>query len=148
MKKTNKLTTIILGIFFSLLLSISLILSSSFNTLAYTHVLLNSISNISDFISENFVIIGIFILVTITILNVLYTTRLEPGEITQITYNGFVYIIGLLLLCGLIFFATNKLDKFLYNKEKAKKILWISAISLYCLFNIIWVLSVRIGNIG
>ena len=93
-------------------------------------------------------IIGILILVTITILNVLYTTRLEPGEITQITYNGFVYIIGLLLLCGLIFFATNKLEKFLYNKEKAKKILWISAISLYCLFNIIWVLSVRIGNIG
>ena len=93
-------------------------------------------------------IIGILILVTITILNVLYTTRLETGEITQITYNGFVYIIGLLLLCGLIFFATNKLDKFFYNKEKAKKILWISAISLYCLFNIIWVLSVRIGNIG
>ena len=93
-------------------------------------------------------VIGILILVMLTILNILLSTRFETGEITNITYNGFVYIIGLLLGCGLIFFATKKLDKILYNKEKVKKILWIGAISLYCLFNIIWVLSVRIGNIG
>lgn len=89
----------------------------------------------------------------VIILNLIFTAKLDNGEHITINYNKFIYIVGLILLGILIFMATRYINKYLYNedsdkKKKLRKILFIVALSIFIIFNIIWVIIVRPAIVG
>ena len=60
-------------------------------------------------------ILGIIALAIVVILNVIYTADMNSGEQVTIKFNSFPYILGLLLMAGIIYgiakFANKKLKK-------------------------------------
>lgn len=98
-------------------------------------------------------IFGILALAIVIILNLIFTAKLDNGEHITINYNRFIYIVGLIILGILIFMATKYINKYLYNddsekKQKLRKILFIIALTIFILFNIVWVIVVRPGIVG
>ena len=95
--------------------------------------------------------LGILFLAIITILNIVFTANLDASETIEITQNGIIYIIGLILLGLLIFIGTKKIDEYLYKdkeKKKIRKILFITAFVIYIIFNIAWIIFIRPGIVG
>lgn len=107
--------------------------------------------------------LGIICLVTIISLNLLFTANLDINECITIRFNSFIYAIGLILVGLLLFLATKAINKILYNDDNSKqrneirKCLFIGALAVYILFNIIWTIlvnpkviadSVHVCNLG
>ena len=93
-------------------------------------------------------ILGILGLVIITILNIVFTAKLSMSEKITINYNTIIYVIGIIVLSLIIFFITKIIDKHLYkeeseSKQKLRKFLFIGALVIYFLFNLIWIIFVR-----
>ena len=98
-------------------------------------------------------ILGILALAIITILNIVYTAKLDMGEHITINFNSIIYIIGVVVLSLIIFFVTKIIDKYLYkdeneSKQKIRKFLFIGALVIYFLFNLIWIILVQTGIVG
>ena len=93
-------------------------------------------------------IFGIVFLVSIIILNILFTTNLNNKEQITVHWNKITYIIGAILLAILLFFITKKINDYLngektVNSKKKRKILLIIACVIYLLLNILWVSIIR-----
>lgn len=98
-----------------------------------------------------FSIIGIIFLVIVIALNLIFTADLDASEHITISYNNIFYIIGLIVIGLIIYFVSNILNKYLYKDEKKKKlrkILFISAISIYIIADILWTIFVRATIVG
>ncbi len=98
-----------------------------------------------------FSIIGIIFLVIVISLNLIFTADLDASEHITISYNNIFYIIGLIVIGLIIYFVSNILNKYLYKDEKKKKlrkILFISAISIYIIADILWTIFVRAPIVG
>ena len=98
-----------------------------------------------------FSVIGIIFLVIVVLLNICLTANLDASEHITISFNNFFYIIGLIITGLIIYFASNALNKYLYKDEKKKKlrkILFISAISIYIIADILWTIFVRAPIVG
>ena len=98
-----------------------------------------------------FSIIGIIFLVIVIALNLTFTADLDASEHITISYNNIFYIIGLIVIGLIIYFVSNILNKYLYKDEKKKKlrkILFISAISIYIIADILWTIFVRAPIVG
>lgn len=98
-----------------------------------------------------FSVIGIIFLVIVILLNIFLTANLDASEHITISYNNIFYIIGLIITGLIIYFASNALNKYLYKDEKKKKlrkILFISAISIYIIADIVWTIFVRAPIVG
>ena len=97
---------------------------------------------------------GILFLSIIIILNLLFTANLDASEHITISYNNIVYVIGLVLFGGLIYFLTGIINKHLCNDEisETKKViktsLLIIAIIAYITFCIIWIIAKRPPVVG
>lgn len=94
-------------------------------------------------------IFGVVFLAIIVLLNLIFTTNLDSGEHAVISINSILYIIATISLSIVLICITNILNEYLYNnknekfKKKLRKILFFSGISLYLLFNILWVIFVK-----
>ena len=98
-----------------------------------------------------FSIIGIIFLVIVVLLNIFLTANLDASEHITISFNNIFYIIGLIVTALIIYFASNALNKYLYKDEKRKKlrkILFISAISICIIADILWTIFVRAPIVG
>ena len=98
-----------------------------------------------------FSIIGIIFLVIVIALNLIFTADLDASEHITVNFNNIFYIIGLIVTALIIYFASNALNKYLYKDEKRKKlrkILFISAISIYIIADILWTIFVRAPIVG
>ena len=98
-----------------------------------------------------FSIIEIIFLVIVIALNLIFTADLDASEHITISYNNIFYIIGLIVIGLIIYFVSNILNKYLYKDEKKKKlrkILFISAISIYIIADILWTIFVRAPIVG
>lgn len=94
-------------------------------------------------------ILGVIFLVIIILLNVLFTAHLDNQEHITIEWHNIIYVIGLALLGGFLFWGTQKLDKHFRKVgekgRKKKKIVLVIACVTYVILNILWVALVRIG---
>ena len=98
-----------------------------------------------------FSVIGIIFLVIVVLLNIFLTANLDASEHVTISFNNFFYIIGLIITGLIIYLASDALNKYLYKDEKKKKlrkILFISAISIYIIADILWTIFVRAPIVG
>ena len=98
-----------------------------------------------------FSVIGIIFLVIVVLLNICLTANLDASEHITISFNNFFYIIGLIITGLIIYLASDALNKYLYKDEKKKKlrkILFISAISIYIIADILWTIFVRAPIVG
>ena len=98
-----------------------------------------------------FNVIGIIFLVIVVLLNICLTADLDASEHITISFNNFFCIIGLIITGLIIYFASNALNKYLYKddkKKKLRKILFISAISIYIIADILWTIFVRAPIVG
>ena len=98
-----------------------------------------------------FNVIGIIFLVIVILLNICLTANLDASEHITISFNNFFYIIGLIITGLIIYFASNALNKYFYKdeeKKKLRKILFISAISIYIIADILWTIFVRAPIVG
>ena len=98
-----------------------------------------------------FSVIGIIFLVIVVLLNIFLTANLDASEHITISFNNIFYIIGLIITGLIIYFVSNALNKYLYKDEKKKKlrkILFISAISIYIIADILWTILVRAPIVG
>ena len=97
---------------------------------------------------------GIIFLAAIVILNLMFTANLDMSEHITLNLNSFLYVVGLVLLGLFIFWITKLIDKHLFNdtEKKSKKelrvFLLVSALCLYLLFSILWIIFVVPGVIG
>lgn len=93
-------------------------------------------------------IIGIICLVIILVLNLLFTTRLDFSECTTTVLNNYMYIIFAIILAILICILTKLINNKLYKydtekNKKARKCLIITSVTIYILFNVIWLIAVN-----
>ena len=92
-------------------------------------------------------ILGIIALAIVVILNVIYTADMNSGEQVTIKFNSFPYILGLLLMAGIIYgiakFANKKL-----KKKKVRLIIVAVAVIIYLVFSILWIIFVRPGIVA
>lgn len=98
-----------------------------------------------------FSVIGIIFLVIVVLLNIFLTANLDASEHITISFNNIFYIIGLIITGLIIYFVSNALNKYLYKderKKKLRKILFISAISIYIIADILWTIFVRAPIVG
>lgn len=96
--------------------------------------------------------IGIICLAIIIILNLIFTANLDSAEHIAINNNSTIYVVGLILVGVLLFFATKAINKHLYDdtdsKRKVRKFLFIGAFAIYIIFNIVWTIAVRPPIVG
>ena len=94
-------------------------------------------------------LLGVIFLAIIIILNVLFTAHLDAKEYITIEWHNIIYMIGLALLGGFLFWSTKRLDKHFRETgergKKKKKIILVVACVTYVILNILWVALVRIG---
>lgn len=98
-------------------------------------------------------VFGVTFLAIVIILNILFTANMDASEHIIINGNSIIYIVGLILVGLLLFFATKLVEKHLYNddteiKKKIRKILLIVALIIYIAFSIIWVFVVKPAVVG
>lgn len=97
-------------------------------------------------------ILGIIALIIIGILNIVYLTYMNASENLTINYNNFGYILGLILAVAIIYILTNLINKRLYkdtaSNKKARKIILITALGIYVILNILWLIFVRPGIVA
>lgn len=98
--------------------------------------------------------LGILFLAIIVILNILFTANLDALEHITIQFNSIIYMMGLAILGIVIFGITKIIHKCLYQdadseeKKKIRKRVFIAAIVIYAIFNIVWVIAVRPPIVG
>lgn len=99
-------------------------------------------------------ILGILFLGIIIILNLLFTAYLDSSEHVNISFNNWMYTIGVILVALLVYILTKIIDKFLYNngesrlKKNLRRTLFVIVIALYIVFNVMWLLSVNPPVVG
>ena len=99
-------------------------------------------------------ILGILFLVIIIILNLLFTAYLDSSEHVNISFNNWMYTIGVILVALLVYILTKIIDKFLYNngesrlKKNLRRTLFVIVIAVYIVFNVMWLLSVNPPVVG
>lgn len=98
-------------------------------------------------------IFTIIALLIVMILNILFTAKLDSSEHITIMKNSFIYDIGVILLAIIIYIITEIFNKQLYKndsekKKNLRKRLFISAVVVYSIFNIIWIIFVRPPIVG
>lgn len=91
---------------------------------------------------------GIFLLSIVAVLNLIFITRINRAEEAIVSLNNVLYVVGLIAVVLLIFFATRFLNKYLYKDSSEKKIelrkfLFWGGFALYIILNIIWLLNVN-----
>lgn len=92
-------------------------------------------------------ILGIIALAIVVILNVIYTADMNSGEQVTIKFNSFPYILGLLLMAGIIYGIAKFADKKL-KKKKVRLIIVAVAVIIYLVFSILWIIFVRPGIVA
>lgn len=96
-------------------------------------------------------LIGMFFLVLVVILNIVYTAHLDIDENITIKINNIFYIVGIVFISGFIYLITEKANKYLYDdnnsekKKKIRKVIFIASLIGYIIFNVIWGIMVRPG---
>lgn len=98
-------------------------------------------------------VFGVLFLSIVIILNILFTANLDASEHITISWNSFIYVIGLIVFGALLFIITKLVDKHLYNddtetKKKIRKILLIVSLTVYVIFSIAWLILVRPAVVG
>lgn len=99
-------------------------------------------------------ILGILFLGIIIILNLLFTAYLDSSEHVNISFNNWMYTIGVILVALLVYILTKIIDKFLYNngesrlKKNLRRTLFVIVIAVYIVFNVMWLLSVNPPVVG
>ena len=91
-------------------------------------------------------ILGIIFLSIIVILNLFFTAKLDSSEVISINFNNIIYILGVLVVGAIVFFATKYINKFLYNSPSKKIIricLFLLFFVLYLGFAIVWTIFVN-----
>ena len=94
---------------------------------------------------------GVIFLSIIVLLNIIYTATLDSSEHITITLNSLIYIAGLITVGVLLYFGSKILDKYLYNNEargKIRKWAFGIALTIYIVFNIIWLIKVNPPVVG
>ena len=98
-----------------------------------------------------FLIIGVILLAIVVILNICFTANLDASEHITISYNNIIYILGILLIGAIIYLFANWLNKFLYKDDKRKKLrkrLFIAALVIYIVADILWTIFVWAPIVG
>ena len=98
-----------------------------------------------------FSIIGVIFLAIVVILNICFTANLDATEHITISYNNIIYILGILLIGAIIYLFANWLNKFLYKDDKRKRLrkrLFIAALAIYILADILWTIFVWAPIVG
>lgn len=98
-------------------------------------------------------ITGILFLEIVSILNLLVTANLEASEHITITFNSYIYIIGLIIIGIFIYFLSIKINHYLFlgdsnKKKKIRKIIFFVSIAIYIVFNIVWGLKINPRIVG
>lgn len=97
---------------------------------------------------------GIVFLTIVILVNLVCTARLDNGEHIKIEFNSIIYTIGVIALGAIIFGLTKLLNEVLYKEETSKKkktirqALFITAIVVFIVANIAWIILVRPGIVG
>lgn len=88
----------------------------------------------------------------IIVLNVIFTANLDLSEHITIEFNNFIYIIGMIILAISLYIINKVINEKIYKdiekKKKIRKILFISTITIYVIFNIVWCIFVRPPIVG
>lgn len=92
-------------------------------------------------------ILSIFSLLIIIVLNIVFTSVLDTSEHIKINLNSFSYIFCIILLVIILYFLTKFIDSHLYNVI-TNKTLFIISLTIYIVFNIIWVILINPKVIG
>ena len=98
--------------------------------------------------------LGILFLVIIIVLNIVFTADLDTSEHITIHFNSIHYVLGVIVIGGLIYFITKIIDKYLYHstKEKSKKeirtLLFMNALAIYAASSILWSILINPRVIG
>ncbi len=93
-------------------------------------------------------VIGIIFLLVVISVNVLFTSKLSSSERITINLNNIVYSICTILLAVIIYLITKKANEKLKkddSESKIRKRLFIIALVIYFILNILWIFSVRPG---
>lgn len=99
-------------------------------------------------------VFGIVFLTIVIFINLVFTANLDNGEHIKIEFNSIIYTIGVIVLGVIIFGLTKFLNEVLYKEESLKKkktirqALFITAIVIYIIANIAWIILVRPGIVG
>ena len=99
-------------------------------------------------------ILGTLFLSIIIILNILFTANLSASEHIEIKFNNVIYILGVILLAGIIYFITKIIDKKLYNyndfeqKKHLRKNIFKVILVIYILINIMWIILANPAVVG
>lgn len=93
-------------------------------------------------------VFGVVLLMIVAVLNLIFTTRINAAEEAIVSMNSILYVIGLIAVMLLLFFATRFLNKYLYKDSSEKKIelrkfLFWGGFALYIIFNIVWLINVN-----
>ncbi len=98
--------------------------------------------------------IGIIFLAIVIILNLIFTANLDVSEHITINKNSIIYILGLILTITLIYIITKIINKYFYKEEdiesnkKIRRIVLTIFLSIYTIFNIIWLLTKMPAVVG
>ena len=98
--------------------------------------------------------LAIMCLAIIVVLNIVFTTTLDESEHAIIQFNHLLYIIAFILVGIFIYYISEIVNQYLYNqshlkaKEQLRKKVFISAMIIYGLCNILWVIFVNPKVIG
>ncbi len=99
-------------------------------------------------------VIGILCLISIIIVNIIYTTYLNTSEQAIIHVNSLPYILGVIITGIFIYGITEIIDKNIHknenieNKKKLRKKLKIGAFLLYIVFQVLWVIFINPKVVG
>ncbi len=95
---------------------------------------------------------GLVFLSIVLVLNLVFTANIDLSEHITIEFNNIIYMLGIILLAILVYIVTKFINKKLYDdiekKKKIRKILFISTIVIYAIFNIVWCILVRPPIVG
>lgn len=99
-------------------------------------------------------VFGIAFLTIVILINLIFTARLDNGEHITIEFNNIIYTIGVVALGVFIFVITNFVNNILCNNESSEKkknikqALFITALVIYIIANIVWIIAVRPAIVG
>lgn len=89
--------------------------------------------------------IGIISLLIVLGVNIVFTANLNLSEEISITTNNLIYSISTILVGILIYYISNKINNKLEKSNKIRKYVFMIALIIYILLNIIWLILVRPG---
>lgn len=88
----------------------------------------------------------------IIVLNVIFTANLDLSEHITIEFNNFIYIIGMIILAISLYIINKVINEKIYKdiekNKRIRKILFISTITIYAIFNIVWCIFIRPPIVG